>query len=483
MNLADPMRVHVVIPKLAMLGLSVVIASRTAWSQTDSTTSQQPVPAMVGVNNSATPADSYTPDTNSDRMTTPPPVSGQTYPIALTSEDRANYLRGGLSFTSAYSDNVLGGLTENPVSDISYSVAPMVALDETTPRLHFVLTYAPGFTFYQRTSSRNEVDQNAYIRFEYRLGPHVTLSANDGFQKSSDVFSQPPSLTSAGVVSGGAEGANFSVIAPIADRLSNSGSIGISDQFGLNDMIGASGTFSNLHYPDPTQVPGLFDSSSQGGLAFYSHRPTKGQYLGVAYEYQRLLAYPTFGVNETQTHALLLFYTFSPSSSRFSLSLFGGPQYLDTVQPPLPPQLLQSVETRSWTPAAGASLGWQGKWNSCALSYTHLIASSGGLSGAVQMDSATTSVRQLITRTLSASVAGGYTQNNVLGNPLFGLSSGHTIQGSASLQQLLGQHLNVQLGYSRIRQSYSNIEVISAAPNTNREFVSVSYQFSRPLGR
>ena len=58
MNLADPIRVHAAIPRLAMLGLSVVIASRTAWSQTDSTTSQQPVPAMVGVNNSATPADS-----------------------------------------------------------------------------------------------------------------------------------------------------------------------------------------------------------------------------------------------------------------------------------------------------------------------------------------------------------------------------------------------------------------------------------------
>ena len=194
MNLADPMRVHVVIPRLAMLGLSVVIAARTAWSQTESNTSQQPVPAMIGVNNSATPADTYTPDTSGDRMTTPPPVSGQTYPIAATSEERANYLRGGLSFTGAYTDNAVGSVNGHPISDISYSVAPMIALDETTPTAALSLDLCTGFTFYQRVSALNSQDQNASIEFEYRLSPHVTFSARDGFQKTSNVFNQPPDL-------------------------------------------------------------------------------------------------------------------------------------------------------------------------------------------------------------------------------------------------------------------------------------------------
>ena len=154
-----------------------------------------------------------------------------------------------------------------PVSDVSYSVAPFIALDETTTRLHFILTYAPGFTFYQRDSSRNEADQNASINLQYRLSPHVTFSARDGFQKSSNVFNQPD-LGSAGAVSGGTQEANFSVIAPIADRLSNSGNVGITYQFAANGMVGASGTFTNLHYPDQAEVPGLFDSSSQAGSVF-----------------------------------------------------------------------------------------------------------------------------------------------------------------------------------------------------------------------
>ena len=98
------MRACMVIPRLAMLGLAVVIAARTAWSQTESNTSQQPVPAMVGLNNNGGPPDTATPDANGDRMMTPPPVSGQHYPLMLSSESRSNYVRAGLSFTSAYTE-------------------------------------------------------------------------------------------------------------------------------------------------------------------------------------------------------------------------------------------------------------------------------------------------------------------------------------------------------------------------------------------
>ena len=63
-------------------------------------------------------------DPGEDRMLTPPPVSGQAYPLSLASEERANYLRGGVTFTTAYSDNVLGATSLTPVSDVSYSVWP-----------------------------------------------------------------------------------------------------------------------------------------------------------------------------------------------------------------------------------------------------------------------------------------------------------------------------------------------------------------------
>lgn len=469
--------IRAVLTYLLSLIFSVISISGTLCAQTTANTqSQLPVPAMVGVDNSAAPAETYNPDTSGERMMVPPPVGGQTYPIALGSQERSNYLESGLSFTTAYMDNVLGGISTHPVSDITYSVAPFVQLDETTARMHLALGYAPGFTFYQRTQSANQADHNGSIDFEYRLSSHVTLSARDNFQKSSNPFNQPPAL-SGGFVSGGILIPDFSVVSPAADQLSNYGNVGINYQFALNDMVGASGTFSTLYYPDQAQVPGLSGSSSQSGLAFYSHRLGTQQYIGVTYTFQRIVSTPTIGRTETQTQAALLFYTFAPGFAKFSISLFGGPQYVDTMmsRPLLP--------LKSWTQSGGASLGWQAHLTSFALSYSHIISGGGGLGGAVSQDSGSLSVSQQLTKTLQASMSGGYMQNNIIGGQQLGLSNGHSIFGSAFLQQTLGEHVNIQLGYTRVHQSYSDIEAISSNPDINRESISISYQFSKSLGK
>jgi hypothetical protein len=435
---------------------------------------------MVGADNSATPDNiaNYT-SHPSDRMLTPPPVSGQSYPTAPLSEERSNYLNYGFSFTTAYTDNVLGESNGSPVNDFSYSIAPNVELDVTTSRLQWKASYAPGFTFYQRTSARNEADHRALIDFQYRVSPHVTLSARDGFWKSSNVFNQAD--LGSGGISGGTQPVNTSVIAPIADQLSNTGYVGLTYQFARDGMIGANGNFTNLYYPNPEQVPGLSDSSSQAGSAFYSHRFANVHYVGVIYQYQRLIAYPSESVSESQTHAGMLFYTFLPSA-RFSLSLFGGPQYSDTVQPTLASMLTPLPDVRTWTPAAGASLSWQERLNAVAVSYSHMIAPGSGLVGAVHMDSATASLGRQLTKTLNATISGGYSQNVYVGSSLLA-NNGHSVFGTASMQRQLAQRVNIQLGYTHLHQTYSGVEVLSLAPDTNRGFVSISYQLSRPLGR
>jgi hypothetical protein len=457
------------------------LVAMPTWSQVGTTaqpgTTQQDSAAQPG---SATPSLEQSFAHPEDRMQAPPPVTGQNYPTAFTSEERENYLRYGVVFTSGYTDNALGGTSSHPVSDVSYSVAPTVSIDESTSRVHWIATYAPGFTFYQRLSARNEADENVTLNFSYRLSPHVMFSAQDGFQKSSDVFNQPD-FGSAGV-SGGTIVPNFSILTPVADRLSNSANASLTYQFALNGMVGASGTFTNLHYPNPSQVPGLYDSASQGGSAFYSLRISQIYYLGVTYQYQRLVSYPTAGLNETQTHAVLFFYTLYPTS-HFSMSFFGGPQYSDTVEPPVPSPNIAIPPAKAWTPAAGASLSWQGRLSSISLSYSHVISGGGGLIGAVHLDNGTVLLRQQLTKNLSGSIGGGYAENKIIGSSLASSENGHSLNGTASLQQQFGQHFNVQLGYTRLHQSYASVPVISSFPDTNREFISISYQFSRPLGK
>ena len=226
------------------------------------------------------------------------------------------------------------GRNGQPISDVSYSILPTISLDQTRSRLHWVFTYSPGFTFYQKTSSLNQADQNLGVNLSYRLSPHVTLSVRDTFLKTSNVLNQPISDL-ASPVSGGVSVPNNSVIAPIADTLTNNANVSITYQFSANGMVGASGTFTNLHYPNEAQVPGLYDSSSRGGSAFYNHRLSKMHYIGVTYQYQMFLAYPTVGQSETQTNSIYLFYTVYLKPT-LSISVFGGPQYSNTQQFGLP---------------------------------------------------------------------------------------------------------------------------------------------------
>lgn len=463
----------------------LVLMSVQLWSQDGNTTEmttgqsteqqQATVPAQTDSSQSI-------PAHPEDRMQIPPPVGVQSYPVAFSSEGRANYLRFGAAFTTAYTDNALLGISKTAVSDVSYSIAPAISIDETTSRLHWLATYAPGFTFYQRISQYNEADHNALLQITFRLSPHVTFSAEDRLQKSSNVFNQP-NLGSALAVSGATQVPNLSVIPPTASRLSNTGSVGLTYQYSLNQMVGASGMFANLDYPNPSQVPGLFNSNSQSGSGFYAFRMLRMHYVGVTYEYQRLLAYPTGGQSETQTQAALLFYTLSNPLAHFSMSIFGGPQYSDTIVPPSLPAQPSPFELKSWDPAAGASINWQARLTSLALSYSRVIAAGGGLVSAVHLDDASGIMRQQITKRLSATANAEYAQNRLIAGSFAGSENGHTVSGTASVQQNFGQHLNVAIGYTRLHQSYSQIAALGAKPDVNREFISISYQFSRPLGR
>jgi len=407
-------------------------------------------------------------------MLTPAPISGEGYSMGFTSETRSNYLRGGLVFSSAYNSDATTGANGQPVSDVSYSIWPTISLDQTRSRLHWVFNYSPGFTFYQKTSSLNQADQNLGVTLSYRLSPHVTLSLRDSFQQTSNVLNQPNSDLS-NPVSGGVFVPNNSVIAPIAETLTNNANATLSYQFSANGMVGASGTFMNLHYPNQAQVPGLSDSSSRGGSAFYNHRLSKMHYIGVTYQYQWFLAYPTGGESETQTQSVFLFYTvyFKPT---FSVSFFGGPQYSNTQQFGLP-------TSTSWSPAGGASMSWQGKLTSFAASYSRSINSGGGLARAVEYSTASGSLRRQLARMLSLSVGASYANNNILDAlPAFN-SGGQTISGNASVQRQFGEHLSLQAQYTRLHQSYSDVAAISSVPNRNLAMISISYQFSRPLGR
>lgn len=416
------------------------------------------------------------------RMLTPPPVSGEAYPTLVGSEMRLNYLAAALILNTSHDDNILAGGSAIPIGDVSYSVWPTITLNVTTPRQQRTLTYSPRFTFYQHTSTLNAADQNAALNFQYRLSEHTTISLNDSFQKFSNIFNQPYPVFG-GAISGSALSPPIQVVAPYAGQISNTANMGLSYQLSTNGMMGLSGIITQSNYASPADAAGLYNSNSLGGSAFYSQRLSNSQYVGLIYQYEGsrgnpvdAQANPANTQIEVRTHTLLSFYTIY-LNPMLSLSFSGGPQHVDAAQAMSPP-------FRSWMPSAKASVGWQRNSTNFVASYSRAVTGNTGLPGAFSSSSANASVRLQITPTLTIGSAASYAiYKNV--TPLFSpyTPGGHTVSGTVSVEFSMSDHFRAELGYVRLHQSYSGIVSISNAPDSNREYISLSYQFARPLGR
>jgi hypothetical protein len=429
----------------------LVLAAIPLWSQVESS--------------GAAPAGEDAP------MFTPAPLSEEGSSLAFASETpRTNYVRGGVNFQTAHDDEL--PFSGRAISDISYSVWPSISLAQSRSRLSWNLTYSPGFRFYQRNAFLNGTDHYLTLGSQYRLSPHVTLRLGDSFQKTSTVLNAADDRN-ASSQSGSVQGPNTSIVLPATPRVSHLSEVEVTYQFGQNSMLGAKGSFSGLWYPDRARFSGLYDSTTEAGEAFYTQRLSDRHYIGAVYGLQNLFTHP--GQVETQTESMLMFYTlyFPPT---LTVSVFAGPEHSDTHG-------RTAVPLREWSPAAGGSLGWHGGHTSFAASYARRISDGGGLSGAVRSNRADASARWQLARTVTADMGASYSTNRVL-DPLtsFG-GEGHSWSGTVSLQHPLGEHLALQMGYTRLHQSYHDVAAISSAPNRNNVWLSLSYQFERPLGR
>jgi hypothetical protein len=425
------------------------------------------IPAWCQVEPDATGA----PPNTADEMQTPPPVNGDAYPTATGAETRSNYLRTGLTFETAYDDNAFGGGGGAPVSEIFYTIRPTIALDQTTSRLHQTFTYSPGFTIYQPTSTLNGMNQSASVNFQYRLTPHMAVSATDSFQKTTSVFNQP-----FGGVSGSTASPTAGIVAPFAEQLGNRASGQLSYQFSRNGMIGGGGNSTILNYPNPAQAAGLSNSNSRGGSAFYNLRLPSKQYIGVTYQYSDMSESSANGQSETRIHSINSFYTVYLKQT-LSLSISGGPQHFDVAQFPIP-------ESSSWTPTVTASMGWQRSRTNFAASYSRTVTGVGGLLGAFRSNNATASARWQLAHTLTVGSAASYQiQKNVSPTTLSFAQGGRSVSGTFSVQHPISEHFSAEFGYTRLHQSYNGETAIAQNLDSDTESISISYQFARPLGR
>jgi hypothetical protein len=413
----------------------------------------------------------------SSQMLVPPPVSAIGFPIEVGAEKRSNYFSGSVAFNGGYVNNLYPGYGATSINDALYLIQPTVSADLTSDRSHETLTYAPAFVFYNPNSTLDTVNHSGSAALQYRLGPHVTFLAGDTFAKTSDTWSQP---LSSGPVSGGLPSATPGIVVPFAAQLSNNAYAQLGWQFSLHDMLGFGGITTLLDFSNTSEAQDLYNSDSRGGSAFYTHRLTEKQYVGATFQYSEIVATPITanGVAEADldTSNLLGFYTVYLKPT-LSLSLGVGSQHYKLTQSPTAP-------AEGSTPSAIASFGWQGLRTSFALSYSRLVTGGEGIIGAYDANSAMASGRWQISRNWTTNLGGNYSDLATVAQSFAGsLLGGHTWSGNASVGCQLDQHLSIAFQYQRLHQDYSDIPAISNDPSSSRESGTLTYQFSKPLGR
>lgn len=411
-------------------------------------------------------------DLDDEHMMTPPPVSGDAYPVVVGSEERSNYMYGGVVFTAAYVDNLLG--LSNSDSEEMYSVFPTIVFDRRTARQGESLNYSPGFNFYQHATQLNGITQSGSGEYRFHISPYAVITLGDSFQQNYNLYNQGNPFSPTGI-SGTPGSSNFALIAPFQNQLTNTSNARIDYQYGRNAMVGVTGSYAHLHFSDNNALTGLNDANTTEGSVFFSRRVSRAQYAGLTYQFAKNITHP---INSyTQTSTVFGFYTIYLTRS-FSFSILGGPERYTTWSS-------TASQRGAWAPAVQGSFGWQNLRTSIAASYSYIVSGAGGLTGTYKSNLVGADARFLLTRRWSLTGNASYSNFAAVQiNPvpsIFG-GGGRTISGGGGVEYRLSEKINTEAGYQHLHELYENVPATSF-PDSNRVFFSISYGFQRPIGR
>jgi hypothetical protein len=395
----------------------------------------------------------------------------------LSELNRSNYLRGGVNVGVAHDDNPLlvpNGATGNT----SVSVFPSVSIEESSSRIRWKLGYAGGLTINQSLANENQDSQNLSFDSQYRLSPHVNLRVAENFSLMTGFFD----AGNGNDIVGSSGGSNVSLVTPLATQKSTVTTVETNYHFALNDLIGASGSFYDSHFSNPGEAQlttPLTNSQTVSGSGFWLHRIFGGDWGGLSYRFDRF-SY-SIGSGESQVHSLFAVNTLN-FSSRFTLTGFAGPQYSDNEG--LIPGSQQPTQFTSWSVAGGVDGGWKNQGTSASAGYSRIISDGGGLLGAVRLQSVHGNFRRELTAGWAAALTGSYGTNLELIGPPGSGTSINSASAGVSVERNVRKSVGLRMGYNHDFQQQFGLAAATSTQTAsrNRVFVTLSYQWAKPLG-
>ncbi|MGA7573639.1 MAG: hypothetical protein WCA97_06625 [Terriglobales bacterium] len=394
-------------------------------------------------------------------------------PAFLAELERKNYLRAGVNVGAAYDDNPLL-LSSGAAGNTSVSIFPNLSIEESSSRLRWALGYAGGLTVNQRFTNQNQGSHSLIFDSQYRLSPHVNLRVAENFYLTTGFFDS-------GNVGGvtGSGGPNGSLLTPLATERSSTTTVEANYHVALNDLVGASGSFYDLHFTNvPTSTQSstpLTDSETSSGSAFWLHRIFRDDWGGATYRVARI----TFNGGESRVHSFLAVNTLN-LSNRFTLTGFVGPQYSENQG-----LLVAGTSPNVWSLSGGAEGGWRDQRTNVFGGYSRSVSDGGGILGAVRLQNVYANLRRELVPGWAAAVTASHGSNHAL--LLLSPSSASSINLTSfgvSLERNVGKSVGLRMGYSHDLEQEAGLPAPSPTydAHRNRFFVTLSYQWAKPLG-
>ena len=431
-----------------------------------------PAPALYGI----VGIDAQAAEETSSNLPRIPSILGGVAPTLefRGEQERSNYIRGGINVGATYDTNPLL-TTAGSVSDNSYSVFPNVDVEQTFPRFHWVLGYAAGVTVNQRLSDRSQGSHHLDFNSDFRLTPHVNLRVAEDFSLTTGFFD---SGTGADAGNGAP---NASIIAPLSRQRTSSTIAEVNYHCALNDIVGASGSFYDLHFSDVPVNVILANTRTASGSAFWLHGFGR-DWAGVSYRFQRV----TFDPNgETLVHSIMAVDTLTLPGG-FTISGFVGPELSQNKGLVPTGQAGGTSNFDHWSVTGGVEAGWQADRTSITGGYSRRINNGSGVLGAVLVQSGHGNVRRQLAPGWAVMAGFSYASNQSLTVPVPGsATSVRTATAEASLERDIGRSLGLRLGYAHDFQNQMGTTDpnFQGGAHRNRYFATLGYQWTRALGR
>jgi hypothetical protein len=428
--------------------------------------------APVGIEGDAT----STGDPSRDLPQIPSLLGGAGISMAfLTEMERSNYLRAGINVGATYDDNPYL-LSNGTQSNTSESVFPNISIEQTTSRTFWSLGYAGGLTVNQNFSSQNQGSHSVNFDSRYRLSPHINLRVAERFSLTTGFFDSGSNA----VATTGSGGPNANLITPLSTQMSTVTTAEMNYHFAINDLIGASGSFYDLHYTNVSPGAVLADSQTETGAAFWLHRLFRDDWGGLAYKFDRITFNPD---GQTLAHSFLVVNTLHLANG-LRWSIFAGPQYSNNQG--LIVGSSQVSQSNHWETSAGCEIGWQMRRTSLSVGYSRVISDGAGVLGAVRLENEYGSFRREIAPGWAVTMTATHGTNRSLTVPFAGAATSINLTSvSAGLERNVGKKLGLRLSYTHDFQQQFGIAGSTQNLDAQRNLfaATLSYQWARPLGR